>query len=137
MPTEIIDLDELVAKPKRVKLGGQDYTLPGELPVPLYLRLRAEEQATAEAEESGEKIDQDRRVEDLNELLLDLFRVHQPDIESLPAGLVQMFTIIPRVYSAKVTVDDEEDEDEDAPKARTRAPGKRTSRSRTGSKSAL
>lgn len=133
MPTKIIDLDELIAPPRRVKLKGVTYTLPGELPVPLYLRLKATEDAP-EDEAGGD------RVEDLNELLLELFRVHQPDLDELPVGLTQAFTIIPRVYGASTILDENEGDDgePDGPKqgtgARTGKPNTRrraTPRSRS------
>lgn len=133
MPTEIIDLDEAVQKPKKVKLGGQIYTLPGELPAPLYLRLRAEEQAYAEQVEAGEA-NGDQRIEDLNDLLLDLFRTHQPDIEELPAGIVQLFTVIPRVYGAGSVVDDDEGGDDETPKPRKKT-GARTGNASTRTQS--
>lgn len=116
MPTKIIDLDELIAPPRRVKLQGVTYTLPGELPVPLYLRLKATEDAPEDAEAAGGD-----RVEDLNELLLELFRVHQPDLDELPVGLTQAFTIIPRVYGASNFVDEGDDSEPDGPKQGTAA----------------
>lgn len=132
MPTEIIDLDELVSPPKKVRIQGNVYTLPSELPVELYLRLRVAEQAYAEAQENGEEVDENQRVEELHDLLLELFREHQPDLEKLPGGLIQLFTIIPRVYGAASVV---EEEDEPDPNSSTHGRGKPSTKPRTRSKS--
>ena len=132
MPTEIIDLDELVAAPKKVKLRDTVYTLPAELPVETYLRLRAAEQAAAAAQEAGEDTDENERIEELHDLLLQLFREYQPELEALPGGLVQLFSIIPRVYGAKSG----EEDDADPKPAKTRArTGNATTRSQKQSRS--
>lgn len=133
MPTKIIDLDELIAAPKRVSIQGVTYTLPGELPVPLYLKLKSTEEPVADGDEEND------RVEELNGLLLELFRVHQPDLEELPLGLTQMFTVIPRVYGAANILEEEDDEGDANPnlpatRART-GKGSTQSRSRPRSRS--
>lgn len=131
MPTDIVDLDELLDTPKRVKLGGKIYKLPAQLPVPQYLRLRAEEAAYQEALATNDA-DFDQRVRDLNELLLELFHVHQPEMETLPAGLLQMFAVIPRVYGGTAPAGGGDDDPKPTTRART---GSGNTRARKTSKS--
>lgn len=121
MPTEIIDLDDLLEKPKRVKLAGKVYTLPPEIPAPLYLQMKAANQAREEGVDSPAEQD---RVEIVYGEVLELFQQHQPELEELPVGIVQVFRIIPRVYMAE--------ESDAAPKAK---PKPRTTRARTGNAS--
>lgn len=85
---EIIDLDSVLGKPKVVQLDGKRYKLPADLPAPLFLKLAAGSADDFSAE----------TVRELYEDVLALFRVHQPDMDDLPVGMVQMYTIIPRVY---------------------------------------
>lgn len=90
MSSEIVDLDAVVGPPKKVRLGGQVYVLPGDIPVELYLALNQ----AAQAETDGEG----DQVEILYEQLLDLFRTHQPDLESLPLSMTQLVQAIPTIY---------------------------------------
>ncbi len=89
MANAIINLDELLSAPKRVELAGRVYDLPGDLPAELYLRITgAAEQDLAEHE----------LVKLLYGQVLELFQVHQPDVESLPLGLGQLMQVIRVVY---------------------------------------
>lgn len=107
MSSEIVDLDAVVGPPKKVRLGGTVYVLPGDIPVELYLALNQ----AAQAEEAGDG----DQVEILYEQLLDLFRIHQPDLETLPLSMTQLVQAIPTIYGGADT-----DEGKEPPK-RTRA----------------
>ena len=48
MPATIIDLDVVLDEPKRVKLGGEVYKLPAQIPVPLYLKIKARQETEGE-----------------------------------------------------------------------------------------
>ena len=85
----IIDLDALVGPPKKVRLAGEIYKLPADLPAPLFLKIST--YADSELSEA-------EMAEDLSEELLELFRVHQPDVESLPIGIAQMVLAVPQIY---------------------------------------
>jgi hypothetical protein len=91
MPTEIIDLDVVLDEPKRVRLGGNVYTLPPQIPVPLYLKIKARQESPDESDDV---------LEGLHQQVLELFQVHQPDMTAVPAGMGQLFQIIPAVYGA-------------------------------------
>jgi hypothetical protein len=116
MPTKIIDLDELASEPKRVRLAGRVYTLPGDLPVELWLRLQR--QAQEEGQSDGEAL------RFLYEQILELFRFGDPKIKELPLGMAQLITLIAKVYG----------DDEAEPARPTRRTGSRAGTSNTTSK---
>lgn len=109
---EIIDLDKLISAPKKAKLGGKTYTLPAEIPVPLYLAMKAQEKVAAENPDSGQDI-----VEGVHEQALALFQVYQPDLEVLPVGILQLMRIIPAIYGSGM----EDDGEDPKPRKKTRA----------------
>ena len=121
MPVEIIDLDKLVGDDKLVTLAGQQYRLPPDMPVELYLRINRY---------ANEDLSDPQMVESLYQEVLGLFRYGDPDIESLPLSMSQLVQAIGRIYG-------EDDGDVDAnptsPK-RTRGGSSKTA-SRNGSKS--
>lgn len=120
MSTKIIDLDELLGPPKRVKLAGETYTLPPQIPAPLYLKMKAANEAREEGADDDAEQD---RVEIVYGEVLELFQQYQPDLEELPVGIVQVFQVIPRIYMAP-------EESDAAPKAT-----RKTTRARTGNAS--
>lgn len=113
--TKIIDVDVVVGKPKEVKLKGVIYKVPADMPVELYLRVNNFDPAAEEKEV----------IQGLYNDLLGLFREYQPELESLPLGLVQMMATIPLIYNAG--------DDDEAPKGRTpvRRGSKRTTSRKT------
>lgn len=104
MPQEIIDLDVVAGPPKKVRLGGRDWTLPADLPVEIYLKINQAEKDTAAAEQAatarGEKLDETAQFTELRDILLDLFQIHQPTLRALPRelGLVTLLQAIPKIY---------------------------------------
>lgn len=127
MATKIIDLSDVVGPPKKVRLqaDGPVYKLPADIPAPLYLKVSsyADQEDMSEAE----------MAEDLYAEMLELFQVHQPDLDELPIGLVALITAVPTIYGSAAV----EDEDEGgAPPSRAgtrstrkKAPAKKPSRS--------
>lgn len=89
MSQKIIDLDALVGPPLKVKLNDKVFKLPPDLPAPLFLKIST----YAESD-----LDQVEMAADLYDELLELFRVHQPDLEELPIGISQMVMAIPQIY---------------------------------------
>lgn len=83
---EITDLDIVLGAPKKVRLDGKLYTLPAQIPVPLYLKLKAQ------------RDDDTDLLESLHEEVLALFQIHQPEMTVVPCGMGQLFDIIPLVY---------------------------------------
>lgn len=91
-----IDLDDIILEDHKVKLGGQIYLLPGDLPIEEMLSLsRAWERMNAGIGGT----DGDELVDDLYQRVLALFRVRQPDLEELPIGVLAVARLIVRLYS--------------------------------------
>jgi hypothetical protein len=88
-----LDLDALAAPPRRVKLGGKWWKLPGDMPMELFLRTQTYQARTEAGEDEGQML-----VE-LKDEITGLFRVHHPSFE-LPAGtgLIQLLKLLGAVY---------------------------------------
>ena len=96
MPSaEIRDLDVLLPQPIKVRLDGKVWTVPGDLPAPTYLRLR---QLAAEGDVDDDEEAQLAVMAELYDMLLDLFRVHQPDLVELPMGVAQLVRAVGVIY---------------------------------------
>lgn len=93
MPTEIIDLDAALPPDKKVRLAGATYTLPGDLPVELFLRVQ---RASSEMQTN---VDEDT-VRGLSDAILELFRTRNPQMKALPTslGIGQLVTMLISVY---------------------------------------
>ena len=90
MPTRLVDLDELVGADVEVKLDGERYRLPSDCPVELWLAITA-----PEAQEGDER----QQTLYLQDRVLELFQVRQPNLTSLPPmGLVQLKLLIQMAY---------------------------------------
>lgn len=87
---EIVDFDELVAPPKRVKIDGTWYKLPGDMPLELMLSIETAEGATGPGAVAG-----------LRDQILKLFQIHQPKLQKLPGSLTDLITLIPYVYGGE------------------------------------
>lgn len=93
-PLVDVDLDALAKPPKRVKLGGKVWKLPGDMPMDLFFRVQAFEQRI----DAGE--DQVGVLAEIKDELLDLFKVHQPTIKALPnMGVLELAQALPRIYA--------------------------------------
>lgn len=115
--TAIRDLDLLTSEPIEVKLAGWTFKLPADCPIPLILKVeKAKEAAGSEDPEEAEKA-----LLDIYAEILALFRVHQPDLDSVPISTTQMLLFLPLVYGAS-----DEDEGPADP------PTKPTAKKRTG-----
>lgn len=89
MAQKITDLSDLLPEPREVRFSkdGPTYLLPGDIPAPLLLRIQASEDETDDA-----------KIRSVYNDILELFRVHQPDLEEVDATFAQVFALIPRVY---------------------------------------
>ena len=92
MAQKIVDLDAVAGQPIKVKLGGKHYLVPADCPTPLYLRM-------LNLADQGDP-DDPQIVAQLYGDVLELFRVHQPDLESLPLGLTQLVESLGLIYGA-------------------------------------
>lgn len=123
MSQEITDLDAsgVLAAPKRIRLHGVEYTLPGDVPAPLYVQLIG----------AADRPDDKDLTKDIYREVLALFRVYQPDLESVPLGLNEMTRVIGVIYSGQAVVTD--GGDEEGPTTRKRSSTKTRARSRSRS----
>jgi cell division septation protein DedD len=92
--TQILDLSDLVGPPRRIKLGPNEYLLPRDLNVELYLRIVG-------LAEHPEELEENVVVRQLRDEVLELFRVHQPEMQALPpaVSIPVLVQLIGRVYS--------------------------------------
>lgn len=110
-----VDLDALAPSPKKMRLGGKVWKLPGDMPMELYFRLQSfDEQIKAGADETG-------LLASLRDELLELMQVHQPTLKELPAGigLRTLIGALPAIYSGAT-------EGEGTPNRATRRSKKKT-----------
>lgn len=120
--TPIIDLDLLAPPPKQVRIGGEVYTLPGDIPVELYLRIN---QFNAD----GAKVTDLEVIQYLHDELLKLFHVHHPGLDELPMSIAQAVLAVGVIYGGA----GQEDQDGPPPRAKAGTPSSRRSRSRSRS----
>jgi hypothetical protein len=92
-PLVDVDLDALAPRPKTIKLASKIWKLPGDMPMPLYLRIQAFESRV----EGGE--DETIMLSELHGELLTLFQVHQPTLKALPEiGVLVLLQSIGAIY---------------------------------------
>jgi hypothetical protein len=127
MPEDVINLDELGGPAKKVILDGQEFILPGDLPIDLYIEM-----AEAERRFEDEDADDLAILKSLRDRVLELFQFHQPDLQELPrsAGFRQILQLVGTVYRSGGGDTDEQAALEAAEEDR---PTRRSSR-KTGSK---
>lgn len=103
----IIDLDAVVPEDIVVKLTVEEdgrsverkYPLPSDIPIPDFLRIARtlDSLTNLGADEAAEAL------EDAYELVLDLFRIKSPSLESLPIGPRRLLALIVQVYGEEDT----------------------------------
>lgn len=101
-----IDLDEIAPEPVTVRIAGDRYTLPGDVPVPEYFELNRLAVALIEGDD-----DAGTAIQDLDARLLALFQIHHPDLERLPIG---PRLLLPLVFRYLNGGEDEAEPEEDA-----------------------
>lgn len=111
--TRIIDLDTLVPDDVDVVVNGETFRLPGDIPVETMLQVEAATQRlnTVTDQEEGQDA-----LGGLYDAVLDLFRIRQPDLDSVPIGLKQCVLLIGQLYAVE---DSAPDPPRPAPKRRS------------------
>lgn len=112
MAQRIINLDEVIPEGITVVMNGEDYALPGDIPVPMFLDMSN----VMDKLQSGEAAEED--LERLYDLALELFQSEDPSIESLPIGPKRLGALIVQLYAG-----DEEPTPKAEPKPKRRAAG--------------
>lgn len=89
MPTQIVELDDLVPDAIDFRYQGKSYVLPGDITVETTFRLQKMLTALGEAEADPKKADEQEKLTlEVEQQLLELFRQKDPELESLPFGVV-------------------------------------------------
>lgn len=89
MPTQIVELDDLVPDPIEFRYQGKSYVLPGDITVEMTFRLQRMLTELMAAEADTKKRDEQEKLTlEIEQLLLGLFRQHDPELESLAFGAV-------------------------------------------------
>lgn len=116
MGQRIIDLDELVPETVEIKMGGEVFKLPGDIPVPDYLRIA---KLWDSLQEEPEEDEDDPRLKQLYDAVFDLFKREDPSLETIPVGPKRLGLIVVSVF-AGLTGEEAEPEGK-APKAGTKS----------------
>lgn len=80
----VINLDALIPDTTIVLPDGNEYPVPGDLPIPTTLRLG--ELADRLLAEDLDAASGDQVIRDLYAALLAVFQLRQPDLEEIPVG---------------------------------------------------
>ena len=97
MPIDIVDLDIVVPENLPVRIRGEIYELPGDIPIPDFVEIERLVKSLDEGEGN---------LQALYDKILDLFRIEQPDLEKLPIGARQLGALIPQLYMSAADQDD-------------------------------
>jgi hypothetical protein len=105
LPSEIVNLDELIPDDLTIRVGGQDYELPGDIDTETTFKLDKLMRKLGEAETkvaSADVTDEDRETAEkltleAQEIVLELFRIKQPDMEKLPFGARGFSQVLARI----------------------------------------
>lgn len=119
----IIDLDDLAPDDLTVRKGQQDYLLPGDPPLAMWLRVAD----AGDAFMASEGEDQRVALDGLSGRMLELFQIRQPDMTELPFGTFGMFRLLAGIYGT--------DPEPDPPKPRRNGGGASTTKTKRSSAS--
>lgn len=122
MPTQrIIDLDKIAPPDVVIVADGQEYRLPGDPPLAVWLPLVD----AAETYNDSEGAETQEALKDFADRMLTLFQVRDPGLQVLPLGSQQLFAVLRAIYDTDLG----EERPVDPP--RRRAAGTTTSSRRT------
>jgi hypothetical protein len=97
--TEILDLDAVVAQDIVVVLGGEEYRIPGDPPMEIYVQL-------LDLEQRGDEIDAREFLDSVLEPVYELFAIRQPELERdtlrRKIGIAQIGAVVARVMEIYV-----------------------------------
>lgn len=126
MAQKIIDLDAAVPSSMGVRINGKVYEVPGDIPIPQFLEI----ERLTRALDSPEEGEGGRTLEQLYEVVLDLFREKDPDIEDLPIGPHRLGALVVQLYSGAADADAGDEGDGDRPTRPRRSGTRSTSKAR-------
>ena len=96
-PKQVVDLDlDAIAPPRRtVRLNGRVYELPGDMPIDTIVRAM-QLQGQMESEDEDKSL---AAINELLEIIYDLFRQCDPEFVPMPLGLNAVMQILGLVLS--------------------------------------
>jgi hypothetical protein len=92
-----IDLDAVARPDVRVGLGGNEYTLPGDIPVPTMLRFMDLQSEWGELEGKADAQDVSRLLGEMYDEVLALFQQRQPELERIDVSDRQIVSLLRQV----------------------------------------
>lgn len=101
--TRLIDLDVLVGEDIDVRLAGETYRIPSDIPAESMVRLISLYQNAGEG-------DDDSHTETLQQIadeVLALFQIRQPDLDYLPLGVKGAFALLTQLMDLYADPEDE------------------------------
>jgi hypothetical protein len=94
----VIDLDTVLSEDVIVRLEGKEYQLPGDVPVPMWLRIS--QAADAFRESLNDDSTGSDTLIDLYRAVLPLFQIYQPDLEEIPMSGRKLLALIFGLYDS-------------------------------------
>lgn len=128
-----INLDDVVPEDIEFDYRGKTYTISGDLDVETTFKLIGLFGDLADAEVAGDRKKQLSVNGKLEQLLLDLFKEHDPSLEKLPFGVVAYRNVVTQLLGSLglEVIGGDPPADPSKPTAKKRAPRRRSSGSRS------
>jgi hypothetical protein len=122
----LIDIDELLPDDWAIRLGGQVYPMPGDLPVETVLRLHQLYERAGDSAARGGDDDGLEALSELHDHVVDIIRVRTPDadLQLGPQAMGQLVTHILMQFGGTPT----EGGQKNPPARRAQTPQTRTSK---------
>ena len=129
---EIINLDDFIPEDIELVYKGESFFIPGDLDTEIVLKVfdtfRSALALSSSVEETDTK-DIERTAKRLNDLLLSIFQIRNPELDGLPFGSVATPIVVQKLLKS-LGVDLTREEVPDPPKpAPSRSPRKKPSSS--------
>lgn len=103
MSDEIIEVDELIGPNKKVRIAGQVYDLPGDIPIDTFLEI-----ANMEERLEDEDVDEAELMISLRDRVSELFLLCDPEFEWPPTlGVTATVRLVGLVYRGAAARDAE------------------------------
>jgi hypothetical protein len=132
VPTQIIELDALVPDAIEFRYQDNSYVLPGDISVETTFHLQKLLTALAQAEANPKAVDEQEKLTlEVEQVLLGLFRQHDPKLEALPFGVVGFRYVLAHILTVLGFGRDEPADDPPRATPRDRLPPRNSRRSNT------